>query len=180
MDETSNLNMMLKRIKNRIRQAMEKIEDRKETAMFEIRKKFRFEAAHALISSYSKECRNIHGHSYTVEVFLRSNKLNAQGVVMDFKLLGEIVRDILKQWDHKIILCKEDEERIDMFQQTYSRFQMDPDIVVVPWNPTAEYMARYLAWKIRCRMDRHEHIRISVRVHETESDWVQYTEEGEY
>lgn len=53
--------------------------------MYQIRKKMRFEASHLLSKSYSKECQYIHGHSYIVEFFFRSDKLDENSMVIDFK-----------------------------------------------------------------------------------------------
>lgn len=42
-----------------------------------IRKQFKFEGAHIVRNCTSQRCReNIHGHSYIVEVFITSDKLD--------------------------------------------------------------------------------------------------------
>ena len=51
-----------------------------------IRKQFKFEGAHIVRNCSSQRCReNIHGHSYIVEVFITSDKLDDGYMVMDFK-----------------------------------------------------------------------------------------------
>lgn len=65
-----------------------------------ITKKFEFEAAHRLPDHLGK-CKNFHGHSYKLEVTVSSNKLNSQGMVMDFGDLKSIVKKhVLDRLDH--------------------------------------------------------------------------------
>lgn len=53
-----------------------------------IRKLFKFEAAHIVRNCSSVRCRqNIHGHSFKVELVLKSGTLDNAGMVMDFGLL---------------------------------------------------------------------------------------------
>ncbi|MFR6543952.1 MAG: 6-pyruvoyl trahydropterin synthase family protein, partial [Butyricimonas virosa] len=50
-----------------------------------IRKLFKFEGAHIVRNCSSHRCReNIHGHSYIVEVFITSDKLDRGYMVIDF------------------------------------------------------------------------------------------------
>ncbi|MHA1621617.1 MAG: 6-carboxytetrahydropterin synthase QueD [Candidatus Heimdallarchaeaceae archaeon] len=138
---------------------------------FRIRKKFRFEAAHRLSSGYSKDCVNfIHGHSYVVELFIEAEKLNEDGMVIDFGLIKKLIKPIIDEWDHKLIL--------------HSINHSTPEAkVLVPFNPTAENMAIYLydrsnhAMYAECQK---YNISISkVRVHETDSGYAEYFEESE-
>ena len=59
--------------------------------MYKIRKLFKFEMAHVLTTAYTKECCNLHGHSYRMEVFITSGALNEDGMVIDFKKLKELL-----------------------------------------------------------------------------------------
>jgi len=129
--------------------------------MYKIRKMFRFEAAHMLSSSYSEECQRVHGHSYRVEVMLTGRMLNDDGMLIDFKKLGEIVRPLIMAWDHEVIISED-------------RPGMPTEWVEVPFNPTAENMARYLHDKIRPLVSG---LAVHVRVHETETGWAEYGEE---
>ena len=48
--------------------------------MYTLRKQFKFESAHQLYDAYSSCCKDcIHGHSYLVEVFFSSDKLDNTG-----------------------------------------------------------------------------------------------------
>lgn len=79
--------------------------------MIRLTKKFNFETAHALFG-YDGKCRNIHGHSYHLEVTVigtpQKGKNNPKrGMVMDFSELKKIVNDlIVNKLDHSILLEK--------------------------------------------------------------------------
>ncbi len=71
-----------------------------------IRKLFTFEGAHIVRNCSSRRCReNLHGHSYTVEVFLSSDRLDNGCMVLDFGLLGE-VRELSDSFDHACVRCE--------------------------------------------------------------------------
>ncbi len=69
----------------------------------EIRKRFAFEAAHTLPHHQGK-CARLHGHSYRLEVAVRSHVQSdgpQQGMVEDFDVLAAVVtRTIINQLDH--------------------------------------------------------------------------------
>lgn len=80
-------------------------------AKIRLTKQFDFEAAHAL-EGYEGKCRDIHGHSYHLNVTVigpvdyESGKLNGS-MVMDFKDLKEIVKSkVIDNFDHQLILSK--------------------------------------------------------------------------
>lgn len=82
---------------------------------------FTFEAAHRL-PWHSGKCRNLHGHSYRLDVTV-AGPLDDNGVVIDFDRLREIVdHSVIAVWDHR-------------------------DLNEVLDNPTAELLARR-AWAI--------------------------------
>ncbi len=68
-----------------------------------ITKKFEFEAAHKL-PDHPGKCKNLHGHSYKLEVTVLSDKLNEQGMVMDFGDLKVIVNEhVINILDHSYL-----------------------------------------------------------------------------
>lgn len=85
--------------------------------MYEVRKRIEVSAAHKLELSYKSKCTNLHGHNWIIDVFLRSETLNDDGMVMDFTHVKKAVQD---KFDHKIIND------------------------VVDFNPTAENIAKYI------------------------------------
>lgn len=71
--------------------------------MFEITKRFTFEAAHQL-PWHGGKCKNLHGHSYKLEVTLGSQGLTENGIVIDFDILSAIVENtVTKRYDHKLL-----------------------------------------------------------------------------
>lgn len=72
--------------------------------MFEIEKSFSFEAGHTL-SHHDGKCINPHGHSYTVTIRLRGEKLQESGpkknMLVDFHDIGAAMKPLLeKHLDH--------------------------------------------------------------------------------
>ena len=133
--------------------------------MYTIRKIFKFESAHILDSAYSKECTTIHGHNYKVEVFLSTETLNEDGMVIDFKELKEIIYPIFKNWDHKLI-----HSPLFALNATNS--------IQVDFNPTAENMALYLhdeiVRKLAVKLAKQGGFKAKVRIHETDTGWAEY------
>jgi len=94
---------------------------------------------------------------------LTGRMLNEDGMLIDFKKLGEIVRPLIMAWDHFVIVA---EDQLGMPTEGW---------VEVPFNPTAENMARYLHDKIEPLVL--GGLAVCVRVHETETGWAEYGEE---
>lgn len=61
-----------------------------------------FDAAHNLYD-YPGECRNLHGHTWDVEVTVVSSELDDLGLVCDFKDLKTALRTVLDRYDHTYI-----------------------------------------------------------------------------
>jgi queuosine biosynthesis protein QueD len=69
------------------------------TGSYTLTIKEHFDAAHALVG-YPGQCKNLHGHTWDVEVSVRGDKLDEVGIVYDFKDLKENLKSILDQYDH--------------------------------------------------------------------------------
>ena len=71
-----------------------------------ITKQFRFEAAHSL-PNHDGKCKNLHGHSYLLEVTISGEILKEgpkEGMIMDFADLSKIVEnEIINPWDHQFL-----------------------------------------------------------------------------
>jgi len=63
---------------------------------------FTFEAAHQL-PWHEGKCRNLHGHSYRLEVTV-VGPIGANGIVIDFADIKRIVqRDVIERFDHRFL-----------------------------------------------------------------------------
>lgn len=67
---------------------------------YELNKDFNFSAAHFIPSDKAGKCKNIHGHTYFVNVTVVGDELDDIGFLVDFKKLKELVHD---KFDHTII-----------------------------------------------------------------------------
>lgn len=70
----------------------------------EIYKEFAFDSAHFLPNvPDGHKCKNMHGHTYRLKVFVKGIPNPEYGWIMDFKELKDIVANIIDQLDHKLI-----------------------------------------------------------------------------
>lgn len=144
--------------------------------MYAVKTKVSFEAAHRLynVDTYSSECRdNLHGHSYKVEVLVGVNNLNAAGMVIDFKLLKKIIKDVIEdKYDHSCILRNSD-PIAKVIQENCKK------VILVDDSPTAEWMAKefYDVIQAKIRIYSFDANVISVAVQETENNIAYYLPE---
>lgn len=61
-----------------------------------------FSSAHFL-RNYHGKCENLHGHNYRVEVYVRGQKLDEAGMLVDFKYLKAATRRVVDYLDHRNI-----------------------------------------------------------------------------
>ncbi|MDR2017961.1 MAG: 6-carboxytetrahydropterin synthase QueD [Syntrophobacterales bacterium] len=61
-----------------------------------------FAAAHRL-EAYHGKCEELHGHNFQVEAFFSGTELNPEGMVIDFKILKDYLKQILNTLDHKYL-----------------------------------------------------------------------------
>ncbi len=68
---------------------------------YTVSKTFSFEAAHSLPHlPEGHKCRNLHGHSYVIEVFCQG-PLDQRGFVVDYADISAAVDPIIKRLDHQ-------------------------------------------------------------------------------
>ncbi|NTW27935.1 MAG: 6-carboxytetrahydropterin synthase QueD [Coriobacteriia bacterium] len=99
--------------------------------MFELTVKSHFDAAHAL-HGYPGECRQLHGHTWDIEVMIAAETLDEIGIVYDFKRLKEDLAGVLQDYDHKYL------NDVAPFDTR---------------NPTAENLAREIYERLALRVD---------------------------
>ena len=143
--------------------------------MYQIRKRFTFEAAHQLEDAYTKACSDcIHGHSYTVEMVLASKELNHNGMVLDFGELKKFKQQVMENWDHGLILH---ENKKQFYQPLIGAGLLKSSkVTFLPENPTAEVMAGILFSALESYVAKIDEgvVVVAVRIHETSTGWAEY------
>ena len=86
--------------------------------MYYIQKRLEISASHHLVLDYGSQ---LHGHNWVITLFCRAKELNQNGMVVDFT---EIKRNIKSRLDHQNLND------------------------VLPFNPTAENIARWCVEQI--------------------------------
>ena len=101
-----------------------------------------FSAGHK-VTGHENKCAHLHGHNYRVHFTLRvregSGGLDDIGRVLDFAAIKERLCEWLEaHWDHRFLINETDPDA-DVLLDHFA-----DDVVVTPFNPTAENMAIYL------------------------------------
>jgi 6-pyruvoyltetrahydropterin/6-carboxytetrahydropterin synthase len=131
-------------------------------------KKFKFEMAHILDNSYSKECQNIHGHSYVLEVEF-TGSLNIDGMIIDFKRMKEIISPLVDRMDHSLMVSTAT-AKSNVFVEIQ---KLGMNLFIFHTNPTAENMCHYIFDYIRQQI----HLISRVRLWETENSYAEVSYE---
>ena len=94
------------------------------------------------VYGHEGKCAHFHGHNYRI-YFTISGLQDDLGRVLDFSVIKEKLCNWLEQnWDHKFLLWEND-PAIESFKKIDAE-----GLVVVPFNPTAENMAKYLVEQV--------------------------------
>ncbi len=102
-----------------------------------------FCAGHRLLRHEGK-CQNLHGHNYVAEFHVTGQEQDEVGRILDFKLLKEKCKGWLDEhWDHAFVLWDQDQNAIDAIKSCQPH-----RIYLLPYNPTAENMAKYLLHEV--------------------------------
>lgn len=92
------------------------------------------------VHGHETKCRHLHGHNYRIHFTIAGRKRSVDdiGRVIDFSVIKEILCEWLEDnWDHGFLLWEKD-PLLETMQQ------LDPKVIALPFNPTAENMAKYL------------------------------------
>lgn len=122
--------------------------------MHEVMIEMGFSSAHAL-RGYQGKCENTHGHNYKVEVYVRGQRLNHIGLLIDFKDLKAATKKVVDYLDHKNIN------------------ELPPFDVEV--NPSAEEMAVFFLHEVGRQVNDDRVQVYKVRVWETDTCAATYT-----
>jgi len=144
-----------------------------------IRKKFRFEGAHIVRNCTSQRCReNIHGHSYEVEVFIKSDQLDNGFMVIDFVLLNHVA-EFIHSFDHSYTLWDQEADEVKE-----AMYRINTRVAEIPVSPSAEGYALLFFFVIDRiisnikLMNGEGNVRLNaVRVHETLSGYAEASTE---
>lgn len=105
--------------------------------MFSVIREIHFSYGHRLLNHPGK-CAHLHGHNGRVHIEVSSEKLDAQGMVVDFERIREAIGSWIDETlDHKTILYEKD-PLVDVLKKA------GESIVVMKENPTAEALARWI------------------------------------
>lgn len=144
-------------------------------SIIKITKQFSFEMAHAL-RNYDGLCRNIHGHSYKMDITLAGQPLQDEsspknGMVMDFGDLKRLVNEeVISLLDHALVLnAKTDAQLIDTLKQHYEK------IVVVEFQPTTENLLIFISEKLKKRLPVAVKL-CCIRLRETDTSYADWEE----
>jgi len=142
-------------------------------AILRLTRVFNFDMAHVLLNYHGK-CKNIHGHTYKLEVTVKGAPCNDEaspkkGMLIDFSDFKKLIQDeIITVWDHALMIHRDsDPVLLDALKNNYEK------IIAVPFQPTTENMICELASTIKKILPFDLQL-FSLRLYETEksyADW---------
>ena len=124
--------------------------------VFEIYVQTHFSAAHAL-KGYPGDCARVHGHNWIIDVFVRCRELDEIGIGIDFRVIKDSVKGVLKNLDH---------------------FNLNELPAFKEINPTSENIARFLYRELSKRLNTDNTTVSKIKVSETPGAGAFYWEEG--
>jgi 6-pyruvoyltetrahydropterin/6-carboxytetrahydropterin synthase len=125
--------------------------------MYEVTVEAGFSSGHYL-RNYVGKCENPHGHNYRVLVTLAGAELDDSGLLLDFKLLKNVLRPTIDYLDHNMIN------------------DLEPFTTL---NPSAENLARYFFDRTATQLHEMTAGRVRVKdctVYETDTSYARYYE----
>ena len=111
-----------------------------------------FAAAHRLVG-YQGKCEELHGHNFVVEAFFSGEKLGDDGLLVDFKILKDYLKNVLDNLDHKYL------NEIPFFAERAS---------------SAEYIALYIFGEMEKQIKEKEAVLKEIRVWESDKAYAAY------
>ena len=125
--------------------------------MYEVTVEETFAAGHYL-RNYKGKCEHPHGHNYRVRLTLGGRELDQAGLLLDFKDMKRVVKDVIEYFDHRMIN------------------DLEPFTVL---NPSAENLAKYFFDQTNARLKNDTGGRVEVRrvtIWETDTSIATYYE----
>lgn len=135
------------------------------------------------VMGHENKCAHMHGHNYEAHVVAEAESLDGIGRVIDFSVLkAKIGAWIESAWDHGVIMHEDDaalRAAVEAFNA--QRGREDPTfggtkVFRLPYNPTAENLARYLGEVVCPRVLADTGVTVTkVVVHETPNCYATWT-----
>ncbi len=136
--------------------------------MITVTKTVRFDAAHVL-TNHQGLCKNLHGHTYRVDVSVAQADDDARDMVIDFKDLKRLATEtICDRFDHAFIYNTEsvgEREIASVVEKNGMR------TVAIPFRSTAENLAKLFYGDLKARIPG----LASVKVWETADSCAEFT-----
>ena len=137
--------------------------------MLTVTKSIKFDAAHVL-TNHQGLCKNLHGHTYRVEVSVTQLPGDTSDMVIDFKDLKHVCEEVISsRFDHAFIYdstSSGESEIAAVVEKNGMR------TVAIPFRSTAENLSRHFFGQLRPRIPGLR----SVRVWETPDSCAEYSE----
>jgi 6-pyruvoyltetrahydropterin/6-carboxytetrahydropterin synthase len=147
--------------------------------MLTITRKLEFDAGHR-IPDHKSQCRNLHGHRYTLEITLIGAVIEEEGssdngMIMDFSDVKALAKQhLVDVWDHAFLVYRE-----DLPVRSFLESLPNHKTVIIDRIPTVENLAQ-TAFNIlkAAYLDRYgTGLRLHKLVlHETPNCWAEITE----
>jgi len=131
-------------------------------------KGFTFDSTHYTKGS-SEKCLNLHGHTFQLDVEIEGEIDPQTGMVIDFTHVKNIVKEILEDYDHKIIIPQKDCDNIVLsgpFRECFKAINYP--------EATTEYIALDIARKLYEKFK----MKLRVKLYEGKQSYVIVEYEG--
>lgn len=109
-----------------------------------------FSAAHQL-TNYNGPCENLHGHTWKLQIVVEGNKLDEAGMLIDFRILKNELKQLTENFDHKFLN--------DLFEE----------------SPTSEFLSKHVFDTLKTQLPKHVSLK-EVSIWESESSKATYFE----
>lgn len=94
------------------------------------------------VVGHEGKCRHLHGHNYRIHFVCAAPQLDGIGRVIDFSVIkAKLCAWLEDVWDHKMLIWQDDPLLPELQK-------IDPSVVVVAFNPTAENIGQHLIQKV--------------------------------
>ena len=117
--------------------------------MLKVTKTVRFDAAH-ILTNHQGLCKNLHGHTYRVDVTVAQPAEDTGDMVIDFKDLKRVCEEIiLARFDHAFVYDSSSPGESEI-AAVLAKHSMRA--VALPFRSTAENLARYFFGELKARV----------------------------